>query len=508
MTHDDINVGVVGAGLTGLLMGTCLRKAGVRDFTIYEQAADVGGTWLRNTYPGLHCDVPSHLYCYSFEPNPTWSLLYSSQAEIRDYFRMCARKYDLLDHIRFNSRVDKAVFDEGDGAWAIQLDDGTTAHHRVLISATGGLTEPNIPPLPGLDVFQGNWWHAGKWQHDFDLTGKRVAVVGSAASAVQVVPEVARRAREVQVFQRTPTWIMPRRNVAYDATTQIAFADPQSNAAARHRRLLCRRALATYLVFRRNPRAVERLRKIALANMCAHISDPAMLAALTPSYDPGCKRLLVSDDYYAALAQDHVHLMPEGVGRVTETGPVSTGGRAVEVDVIVFCTGYKLGGRADGRPAMNITGRGGLPLTKALAAQPESYRGVAIPRFPNYFTINGINGPIAYTSLIGSAEVHANYIVKRISDIAELDLRAIEIKPDVTRRYNDLIQPELQQMSWAGDCQSFYKNSTGRILSFYPGTLGRMRREFRSLDLDDYRLDRREAPEPFTHRTPRFNLNS
>jgi len=496
MSPEDISVGVVGAGLTGILMGIRLKQAGLRDFVIYEQAADVGGTWLRNTYPGLHCDVPSHLYCYSFEQNPNWSLLFASQAEILEYFRSCARKYDLLGHIRFNSRVDRATFQQEAGAWDLELEGGDKARHRVLISATGGLTEPNVPPLPGLDEFRGTWWHAGKWRHDFDITGKRVAVVGSAASAIQVTPEVARRAGKVFVFQRTPTWVMPRRNVGYDASAKAAFAGEDSRAIANHRRMLYRNALGTYRVFRRNPRAVERLRKIALANMRTHISDPAMLAALTPTYDPGCKRLLVSDDYYPALAQDHVELIAEGVGEITETGVVSTRGRSVEVDVIVFCTGYKLGGRANGRPAMNIAGRDGIPLIQALSARPESYRGVAIPGFPNYFTINGINGPIAYTSLIGSAEVHTDYIVKRIKDLAAMRLSSLEVKSEVTRRYNDLIQPELQTMSWAGDCQSFYKNASGRILSFYPGTLGRMRREFRRLGLDDYHLDRREGPAP------------
>lgn len=492
---EGMSVGVVGAGLTGVLMGIRLKLAGVRDFVIYEQASDVGGTWLRNTYPGLHCDVPSHLYCYTFEPNPHWSLMFSGQAEIRDYFRKCAEKYGLIDHIQFNSRVETAVFDEAAGAWDLTLQDGSEARHRVLISATGGLTEPHIPNVPGLAAFRGEHWHSGHWRHDYDFTNKRVAVVGSAASAVQVVPEVVRRAREVYVFQRTPNWVMPRRNVAYDAATQAAFADPATNSATSHRRTLYRNALMTYQVFRRNPRAVGRLRRMALDNMRTHISDPEMQAALTPNYDPGCKRLLVSDDYYAALAADHVQLIVQGLGQVTETAAVGSDGRVVEVDTIIFSTGYKLGGRADGRPAMHITGRDGLTLSRALSEQPEAYRGVAIPGFPNYFTINGINGSIAYTSLIGSAEVHADYIVKRIRDIAELDLRSIEVRLEVTRRYNDLIQPELQTMSWAGPCQSFYKDATGRILSFYPGTVGRMRREFRRLGLDDYLVDRRYSLE-------------
>lgn len=495
MAPKEISVGVVGAGLTGILMGIRLKKAGIREFSIYEQAADVGGTWLNNTYPGLHCDVPSHLYCYSFEPNPDWSSVYASQPEILDYFRRCAEKYGLLEHIRFGSRVEVARFDGESGSWTLELADGFTARHRVLIAATGGLTAPNVPTLPGLELYAGEWWHAGAWRDDYDFTNKRIAVVGSAASAVQVLPEVARRAAEVHVFQRTPNWIMPRGNVAYDAAVKSAFADVGGGALHRHRRTLYRNALNTYRVFRRKARAVNGLRKIALTQMHAHICDPATRAVLTPSYDPGCKRLLVSDDYYPALAQRHVHLIPEGVAAVTKAGPVSTGGQAVKADAIIFCTGYKLGGRADGRPAIKVIGRDGVPLTQALMARPESYRGIAIPGFPNYFTINGINGPIAYTSLIGSAEVHTAYIIDRIRDLARLELISLEIRPDVTRRYNDQIQPELQTMSWAGSCNSFYKDPTGRILSFYPGTLGRMRREFRRLTLDDYELATRALRE-------------
>ncbi len=355
----------------------------------------------------------------------------------------------------------------------------------MLIAATGGLTEANVPRLPGLETFQGEWWHSAAWRHDVDLTGARVAVVGSAASAVQVVPEVARRAAQVYVFQRTPNWVSPRRNRAYQAETKANFAEMPAGALRAHRRALYRQSLWTYRVFRKNPRAVEPLRQVVLDHMRASIRDPEMLAALTPKYDPGCKRLLVSDEYYAALALPHVRLAPEGVREIMPIGPVSEGGFQADVDVIIFCTGYRLGGRSDGRPAIDIRGRNGTPLLAALTARPEAYRGVAIPGFPNYFTVNGINGPIAYTSLIGSAEVQARYLSGIIHQIGRQNLRSVAVHADVSQRYNEQIQAELQTVSWAGDCPSFYKDASSQIRSFYPRTLGRMRREFRRLSLND-----------------------
>lgn len=486
MGRDVISVGIIGAGLSGILMGIRLKQAGIDNFVIYEKADDVGGTWKHNTYPGLHCDVPSHLYAYSFEPNPDWSQPYASQPEIQAYFRRCAEKYGLLEHLRFGVSVDTARYDAEGGSWELETADGEFIRHRVLVSATGGLTAPNLPRIAGLDAFARPSWHSGAWRHGFDFTGKRVAVIGSAASAVQVVPQVANAAREVFVFQRTPNWIMPRNNAPFSEERKAAFRDANTGALKRHRRALYRASLLVYRVFKRDPRAIAILRNVALKHMKASISDPDLIAILTPDYDPGCKRLLVSDDFYPALAKTHVHLVHAGVARLTETSVVAADGSEAEVDVVIFCTGYKLGARTDGRPAVEVIGRNGQSLGQALRKRPESYRGVAIPGFPNYFTVGGLNGVVAYTSLIYSSEVHADYIAKRIEDIARRDLRAAEVRGDVTRAYNDVIQSELQKMSWSAGCTNFYLDSTGRNLSFFPGTLARMRQEFHGLSLDDF----------------------
>lgn len=482
-----MTVGILGAGLSGVLMGMQLRRAGIDDFTIYERQPDVGGTWFNNTYPGLHCDVPSHLYCYSFEPNPEWSMVYASGQEIQAYIRSCAEKYDLVRQIRFGTSVESARFEETRGEWCLETATGDRPTHRVLVAATGGLTAPNLPRIAGLDCFSGVSWHSGAWRHDVDLTGLRVAVIGSAASAVQVVPQVAARAAEVIVFSRTPNWVMPRHNAEYTEEQKAVLRGEGSWRRLRRQQL--RGSMFLYRAFKKHARAVAGLRHVGLAHMRSAIDDESLIEALTPDYDPGCKRILVSDDYYPALAQDHVHLVPHGVVALTEDEVVPADGSRHQVDAIVFCTGYKLGGREDGRPALDVHGRGGQHLLAALAEHPEAYRGVAIPGFPNYFTVCGINGVVAYAPLFLSAELQTDYITRWVRRLRDEDLASVEVRSDATRRYNQAIQAELQEMSWAGDCPSFYRDRAGRVLSFHPGTLGRYRRELRDIVDDDYLLE-------------------
>lgn len=473
-------VGIFGAGVSGILMGMRLRQAGFDDFVIYEKLQDVGGTWLRNTYPGLHCDIPSHLYSYSFEPNPDWSLTYAGRAEIQAYLRRCAEKYDLLDTIRFGTCVEVARYDEGDASWELTLADGTTVRHRALVSATGGLTEPALPRIEGLDRFGGPAFHSGAWRHDVDVAGKRVAVVGSAASAVQVVPEMAKVAAEVFVFSRTPNWVTPRNNTPYSDEDRARLRDPQQWRKLWRRQY--RESMLWYGAFRRRPEAIAKLRETCLANLHGAIEDPALRAALTPDFDPGCNRILVSDDYYPALAQPHVHLVPHGVTALTETAVVAADGTHIEVDVVIFCTGYRLGGRADGRPAVDVIGRDGVSLRQAFGREPEAWRGMLVPGFPNFFTVCGVNGTVAYGPVFLSAELETAYIAEWIQRLAGTELRSVEVRADASHEWSDAIQAELSTMSWTGNCPNFYRDRTGRIVSFFPGTIGRMRRELNAID--------------------------
>ncbi len=480
-------VAILGAGISGVAMGMQLRRAGIDDFTIYEKNPDVGGTWLRNAWPGLHCDVPSHLYCYSFEPNPDWSMVYAGQAEIQAYIRACAEKYGLLDHVRFETTVDRARFDETDGTWVVETADSRRSQHvhRVLIGATGGLAEPNLPRIEGYDTFQGAWWHSGSWRSDVDLTDKRVAVVGSAASAVTVVPTVADRAADVFVFSRSPNWVIPRRNARYSDDEKAAFA-ADDDELRRTRRRQYRSSLLWYRAFKRQEQAIATLRRAGLDNLRSAIDDPALVEVLTPDFDPGCKRILVSDDYYPTLARPHVHLVPQGVVALDATGVVAADGSHTAVDVIVFCTGYAPGTPERRRAALEVVGRGGRSLSTALAEKPEAYRGMTIPGFPNYFTVCGVNGAVSYASYFDSVELETDYLARWVERFAEGDIESVEARADSTHDYNEAIQAELQQMSWTGNCTNFYKNREGRVLSFFPGTVGRMRRELRDLHERDF----------------------
>lgn len=480
------DIGILGAGISGVLMGMLCRRAGMDDFVIHEKQPDVGGTWYRNTYPGLCCDVPSHLYSYSFEPNPRWSLLYATQPEIQRYIRDCAEKYDLPRQTRFGSSVETARFEESSGTWLLEDAEGRRTRHRVLMAATGGLTAPRFPKIPGFDEFQGLYWHSGGWRGDVDLTGKHVAVVGSAASAVQVVPEIARRAAKLTVFQRSPNWIVPRRNRPYTDDEMQAFED--RDTWRRHWRALHRKSLLLHQVFHRRPESVAELRRLCLEPMHAAISDPAVRAALTPDYEPGCKRILVSDDYYPAIGQANTTLVPRGVSRLSRRGVVDAAGEEHPVDIVIFCTGYRLGGREDGSPAVEVHGLGGRRLTDAIGDRPEAWRGVSTPGFPNYFTVCGINGVVAYTSLFASAEINGEYILRMARRALATEHGWIDIDPDATAAYSAGLQDRLQGMSWAGDCTNFYKDAKGRILSFYPGTLGEMRRRAREDEGQSYRV--------------------
>lgn len=489
-------------------MGMQLQRAGVSDFTIYERQPDVGGTWLRNTYPGLHCDIPSHLYSYSFEPNPDWSMVYAPQREIQAYIRACAERHGLIEHIRFATTVETARWDAGQARWQLEITEpadriitadtttfaptaaGTGATHRVLIGATGGLTEPRMPRIEGLGDFGGPMFHSGAWRDDIDLTGATVAVVGSAASAVQVVPEVARRAAAVTVFSRTPNWVMPRNNRSYRPEERHALR--QAGGVRKVRRRQYRDALLWHRAFSRNPAAVDQLRRTGLDHLRSAIADPAMIAALTPDYEPGCRRILVSDEYYPTLAMAHVKLIPQGVTALEAGTVVAADGSRHPADVVIFCTGYRLGGREDGRPAVEVFGRDGRRLIDALRANPRAYRGIAVPGFPNYFTLPGINGVVGYGAVIASAEVASERIAAEASRLVTGACATVEATAEATERFNTQIQAELATMSWAGACSNFYIDAAGRNVTFFPGTLGRMRRELRRLDGAD--LDRVTFP--------------
>lgn len=473
-------IAVIGAGMSGIAVGYYLKQAGIGSFTIFERSDAAGGTWHLHNYPGLCCDVPSHLYSYSFEPNPDWSHIFSPRAEIEAYFQRTAKKHGIEPHIRFNTEVRAATWT--DDHWDLELANGERHAFRFIISAIGGLFEPQYPDIPGVHAFKGASWHSVHWNDEYDLSGKTVVVVGSAASAVQIVPQIAPKVKQLYLLQRTPNWIVPRRDRAYPEWLKALFRRfPLIREL--HRKQIERLSLRVLSAFHNDQNALDMLMRMGRENIEKSIADPAMREALTPSYLPGCKRLLVSDDFYPALARENVELVTEAAARVIPDGLVTAGGRELKADVIIYCTGYKL-------PAfhlpVHVTGRDGNTLGDYFDESPFVYRGVALPGFPNYFMINGPNGPLGYTSVIISSEFQAQYIAKLILETERSGTQAIEIKDEVNRAYNQALQKELKQMTWGTECPSYYRDQEGNVIVFFPGDEKRMKREYEAAGLNDY----------------------
>lgn len=481
MNNNKPTIAIIGAGLSGIAMGHYLKKNRINAFTIFEKSDAAGGTWHSHTYPGLSCDVPSHVYSYSFDRNPNWSRLFAPQKEIEKYFQSSAERHGIEPYIRFETPVKKAEYD-GSGCWNLELENGERHEFQYLISATGNLFEPAWPKIPGIDEFTGVSWHSARWNHEYDLEGKTVVVVGSGASAAQVVPYVASKAKKLYAVQRTPYWVMPCRDRAYTPWQKWKFRWIPF-AAARHRTRLAKPGEKTLQAIKGDQEMLEIMMRVGKRNMSKHVTDPEMQAALTPSYPPGCKRTLVSDDYFPALVQDNVELIMEAAVQVTADGLVTSSGRAVNVDAIVYCTGYRLPSYDLGAP---VVGREGLTVGQTLKARPEAYRGVAFPGFPNYFMINGPNGVLGYTSVTISSELAAEYIARLIREAARRRIMTIEVRDRVTTEYNQAIQKELEHTTWAYDCNGFYSDRAGRVISFFPGDAKRLRRELRECALVDF----------------------
>ncbi len=456
----DVKVAVLGAGFAGLCMGLKLQARGETDFVILEKAGRVGGTWRENIYPGAGCDIPSHLYSYSFEPNPDWPEIYSAQPDILAYIEGVVEKHGLSRHIRFNSEVVSADWDDAAGLWRIATRAGDRLTAEALVTAWGQLNRPKTPPIEGRDSFSGSAFHSAQWDGSVDLAGKRVAVIGNGASAIQFVPEVAKVAGQLTLFQRSPNWIVPRMNRPYTAEEMAHFrAEPAAMRKVRDEifqmaedRLAARRA---------GTLPVEEV-PIPLAHLHAQVTDPDLRAKLTPDYELGCKRVLISNDFYPALMRDNVELVTEGVARMTPQGVVDAAGRLHEADVVIYATGFETRSFAGDT---QITGLDGLSLDAAWTDGPEAYLGVSTPGFPNLFMLYGPNTNLGHNSIIYMIEAQADYVLQALDAPGP-----VAVKPEVSRRYNDALQADLANTPWAGSCTSWYKTADGRILNNWPHT--------------------------------------
>jgi cation diffusion facilitator CzcD-associated flavoprotein CzcO len=470
-------IGIVGSGFAGLCAAIRLQRAGFEDFTIFERAADIGGTWRDNTYPGCACDIPSNLYSFSFEPNPEWTRMYPQQGEIQAYLRRVVEKYALRGRIRFGLELAEARFDEAGGAWNLRFGDGSTERVDILIGATGPLSKPALPKIGGLDAFDGVAFHSAKWRHDVDLRGKRVAVIGTGASAIQFVPRIAPLAAQVHVFQRTPPWVLPHRDRAFGPRERRLYrALPFAQRLLRWA-IYLRQELLIF-GFTGGARLQRRFRDWAQMLLQAQVSAPELRRRLTPDYAPGCKRLLISNDWYPALQRSNVELLAEGVAKLEGGGRVTgASGSVREVDVVIFATGFAA---TDFVAPMKIFGRGGTELGAAWKSGAATHLGISATGFPNMFLVVGPNTGLGHNSIVFMIESQVNYIVGALRRMRRAGQRTMEVRAEVQARSYAEVQQRMKRTVWASGCRSWYLTADGRNDTLWPGsTLDYWRRTLR-----------------------------
>jgi cation diffusion facilitator CzcD-associated flavoprotein CzcO len=475
-----VRVAIIGSGFGGLCMAIKLRQAGIEDFVILERADAVGGTWRDNTYPGCQCDVPSHLYSYSFEPEREWTAPYAGHAEIRAYIERVTDKYGIRPFVQFGASLKEARFDEQAAVWRGQTADGERFSADILVSATGGLSNPLIPELEGRETFEGPQFHSARWDHDVDLKGKRVAIVGSGASTVQFLPHVARDAAQVTLFQRTPPWVMPKRDAPFS---------PRARWLLRHvapARWLLRLQLflaheAVGFAFRR-PNIMDGARRAGKRHIRQYVSDPELRRKLTPSYTPGCKRILLSNEYYPALARDNVDVETSGIAEIREHSIVTKDGREVPTDVIIYGTGFDVHGMS---MRHHIVGRDGAVLGDG---GKDAYLGAMFAGFPNFFMLGGPNAGLGHNSVIIILEGAVRLAMNGMRMLDKHGKRTIEVKREASVRYNERVQEKLAGSVWNSGCASWYLDENGRNTTIWPGSAASYARATRKLPLQDVEL--------------------
>lgn len=477
---------IVGSGFAGLGMAIRMRQEGFEDFVILERDAEVGGTWRDNTYPGVACDVPSHLYSYSFEPNPNWGRMFAPQAEILEYLKHCSVKYGVRDRIRFNTAVVGASWDESTGLWSVETSDGKTLRARVVISGSGhALSKPVLPDIPGRDRFAGKTMHSARWDHDYALAGKRVAVVGTGASAIQIVPNVAPTVGQLFVYQRTAPWVTRKVDRPITDRERALFTQfPLLQKTARTALYWIMEAMATGFVV--DPRLQAIREHFALKYLEEQVPDPVLRAKLTPRFRMGCKRVLFSNEWYSTLQRDNVELVTEGIREIKEHSIVTADGVEREVDCIVYATGFET---ADAKPPFPILGRGGRDLADAWKDGIEAYCGMSIAGFPNLFLIIGPNNGLGHTSMIFMMESQFTYLLDMLRTMRAKKAQSIEVRADVQKRFNERLQQRLARTVWnTGGCNSWYLSKSGKNTVVWPGFTWEYRLRTRRFDVESYQL--------------------
>ncbi|WP_432828402.1 flavin-containing monooxygenase [Dactylosporangium sp. CA-092794] len=473
-------IAIIGAGFGGLGAAIRLKRRGHADFVIFERAADLGGTWRENAYPGCACDVHSQVYSFSFALKPDWTSTYSPRAEIWAYLRDCADRFGVRPAIRFGTEVRQAAWDAAAARWRIGTSQGEWTAD-VLIAAGGPLNEPVVPKLPGLETFQGAAFHSSRWDPDAELEGRRVAVIGTGASAVQIVPAIAPAAGRLTLFQRTPAWVMPRRDRPLRRWEQWVYRRIPG-AQRLMRTVLYWQIEAGVIAFQR-PAVMRRVQRLALAHLRRAVPDPGLRARLTPSYAMGCKRILKSDDYYPALTRDNVELVTEAVTEVRPHAVVTADGAEHPADVIVFGTGFRV---TDLPIAERIRGRDGRTLAECWQGSPQAYRGTTVAGFPNLFLLLGPNTGLGHNSVVLMIESQLHYVLAALDRLGRTGARALAPRPEAQERYVAALDRRMAGTVWASGCRSWYIDATGRNSTLWPGSTWWYRRRMRRFDPGAY----------------------
>ncbi|MBL4570827.1 MAG: NAD(P)/FAD-dependent oxidoreductase [Alcanivorax sp.] len=479
---------IVGAGISGIGLGIRLREAGFDNFVILEKAADLGGTWRDNTYPGCACDVPSALYSYSFAQKPDWSRAFAGQAEILDYVRDTANRHNIPGFIRFNQAVERAQWRESKNLWEVQTGDQLYLA-RTVVACSGYLHEPIIPNIPGLKDFQGKLFHSSRWDHDHDLSGERVAVIGTGASAIQFVPEIQPKVQHLTLFQRTPQWVLPKPDHPIPKIEENFFRLPFTLNAWRK---MLYGGFETFGIGFRKPALLRQIQKLGEAHIRLAIKDPALRDKLTPDYTLGCKRVLMSNQYYPALNQANVDVFATGLKEVRGNTLVGQDGSECDVDTIILGTGFFV---TEPPIADHIFNDAGESLSQMWQDGMQAYRGTTIAGLPNAFMVLGPNLGIGHNSAFIVIEAQINYILSTLQTMRDQQLSRVEVKADSQKTYNRKVQKDLQGTVWnTGGCSSYYLDKNGFNSVGFPWSTLEMQRLLKDFDADSYSLTPASQP--------------
>ena len=484
MAARDPRVLIAGSGFAGLGAAIKLRQAGVTDITILERGDSVGGTWRDNTYPGAACDIPAHLYSFSFATRPDWSTAYPKQAEIRTYLEEVADEHDLRRLVIFDTEIVEARYDDHDATWTLRSRDGRTFVGDVLVAAGGPLSDPAYPSLPGMDAFAGEAFHSSRWDHDVDLRGKRVGVIGTGASAIQIVPNIAEETAALTVFQRTAPWVIPQWNRRYSNLEKWVFAHVPG-ARWLFRKLVYWQKEMRFGGFKRNSPGMKLMERYALWHLQRQIDDPDLRERVTPSFRMGCKRILLSNDWYPTLAREDVDVVTDDVAEITPHGIRTTAGDEIDLDVLIYATGFTVG---DPLGPLEVVGRNGRTMHEAWDDQISAYLGTTVPGFPNLFLLLGPNTGLGHNSMIFMMEAQYNYLVDAVNLLRTPEVAAVEVRQDAHDRFVAEMRERTRDTVWASGCNSWYLAEDGTNFTLWPSWTVEYWWRTRQLDRDAYRV--------------------